>query len=111
MALMNTVRAPIDTARLGVTLMHEHVFVLSTEVMQNFPEPWGDEEKRVADAIAMFKMNVEFYPNAWNTYDSLGEAYMVDGEKDLAIANYKKSLALNPGNGNGAAMLKKLQAP
>ena len=68
------------------------------------------QQKRVADAIAMFKMNVEFYPNAWNTYDSLGEAYMVDGEKDLAIANYKKSLALNPGNGNGAAMLKKLQA-
>ena len=52
MALVNTVRAPIDAARLGVTLMHEHVFVLSTEVMQNFPEPWGDEEKRVADAVA-----------------------------------------------------------
>ena len=69
------------------------------------------QQKRVADAIAMFKMNVEFYPNAWNTYDSLGEAYMVNGEKELAIANYKKSLALNPGNGNGAATLKKLEAP
>ena len=68
-------------------------------------------QKRVADAILMFKMNVEFYPNAWNTYDSLGEAYMVNGEKELAIANYKKSLSLNPGNGNGAAMLKKLAAP
>jgi phosphotriesterase-related protein len=32
--------------------MHEHVFVLSTEVMQNFPENWGDEERRVADAIS-----------------------------------------------------------
>ena len=52
MTLVNTVRGPIDTARLGVTLMHEHVFVLSTEVMQNFPEPWGDEDKRVADAVA-----------------------------------------------------------
>jgi phosphotriesterase-related protein len=52
MALVNTVRGPIDAAQLGVTLMHEHVFVLSTEVMQNFPEPWGDEEKRVADAAA-----------------------------------------------------------
>jgi phosphotriesterase-related protein len=31
--------------------MHEHVFVLSTEVMQNYPESWGDEENRVADAI------------------------------------------------------------
>ena len=39
MALVNTVRGPIDAAQLGVTLMHEHVFVLSTEIMQNFPEP------------------------------------------------------------------------
>lgn len=52
MPLVNTVRAPIDTARLGATLMHEHVFVLSSEIMQNFPESWGDEETRVADAVA-----------------------------------------------------------
>jgi phosphotriesterase-related protein len=51
MTLVNTVRGPIDPAQLGVTLMHEHVFVLSTEIMHNFPEPWGDEEKRVTDAI------------------------------------------------------------
>jgi phosphotriesterase-related protein len=51
MTLVNTVRGPIDVARIGVTLMHEHVFVLSTEIMQNFPETWGDEEKRVADAV------------------------------------------------------------
>ena len=42
----------MDTARLGVTLMHEHVFVLSTEIMQNFPEPWGEEDKRVGEAVA-----------------------------------------------------------
>jgi phosphotriesterase-related protein len=51
MPSVNTVRGAIDTAQLGVTLMHEHVFVLSTEIMQNFPEPWGDEEQRVGDAI------------------------------------------------------------
>jgi phosphotriesterase-related protein len=52
MASVNTVRGQIDPTQLGVTLMHEHVFVLSPEIMQNFPEPWGDEEKRVAHAIA-----------------------------------------------------------
>jgi phosphotriesterase-related protein len=52
MTSVNTVRGPIDPTQLGVTLMHEHVFVLSAEIMQNFPEPWGDEEKRVTDAIA-----------------------------------------------------------
>ena len=52
MALVNTVQGPIETPRLGVTLMHEHVFILSTEIMQNFPEPWGEEDKRFADAVA-----------------------------------------------------------
>jgi phosphotriesterase-related protein len=49
---LNTARGPIDTADLGVTLMHEHVFIMTTEIAQNYPEAWGDEEKRVADAIA-----------------------------------------------------------
>ena len=65
-------------------------------------------QKKLPEAIAVFKLNVEFYPQAWNVYDSLGEAYMNNGEKDLAIANYKRSLELNPGNGNGAEILKKL---
>jgi len=46
-----TVRGPLDPAELGVTLMHEHVFVLSTEILQNYPEIWGDEEARVAEAV------------------------------------------------------------
>lgn len=49
---VNGVRGTIDTADLGVTLMHEHVFVLSPEIMANYPEAWGDEGEREADAIA-----------------------------------------------------------
>jgi phosphotriesterase-related protein len=52
MASIHTVRGPLDTAQLGVTLMHEHVFVLSTEILQNYPDIWGDEEQRIADAAA-----------------------------------------------------------
>lgn len=51
MAQIQTVRGSLDASSLGRTLMHEHVFVLSTEIMQNYPEDWGDEEQRVADAI------------------------------------------------------------
>jgi phosphotriesterase-related protein len=51
MATIQAVKGPIDTAQLGRTLMHEHVFVLSTEIEQNYPGPWGDEEQRVADAV------------------------------------------------------------
>lgn len=50
MATVETVKGPIDTADMGSTLMHEHVFVLSTEIQQNFPEIW-QEEYRVEDAV------------------------------------------------------------
>ncbi|MDH5467516.1 MAG: tetratricopeptide repeat protein, partial [Candidatus Aminicenantes bacterium] len=56
---------------------------------------------RVKDAIEIFKLNVEAYPDAFNPYDSLGEAYMADGQKGLAIKYYKKSVELNPDNING----------
>jgi phosphotriesterase-related protein len=52
MPQMNTARGAIDTTTLGVTLMHEHVFILSTELLQNYPEMWGDEAQREADAVA-----------------------------------------------------------
>ncbi len=64
---------------------------------------------KVAEAIALFELNVEAYPEAFNTYDSLGEAYMIHGEAELAIANYERSLELNPDNGNAVEMLKKLR--
>ncbi|HLW54623.1 MAG TPA: serine hydrolase [Candidatus Angelobacter sp.] len=66
-------------------------------------------QKKLDEAIIVFKLNVHEYPNAWNPYDSLGEAYMNAGQKDLAIQNYEKSLALNPNNKNGADMLKRIK--
>jgi pimeloyl-ACP methyl ester carboxylesterase len=64
----------------------------------------------VPEAIALFKLNVEMYPNAANPYDSLGEAYAAQGDRAAAIANYRKSLALNPNNKGAVEMLKKLGA-
>jgi phosphotriesterase-related protein len=51
MALVETVRGPVDAGALGTTLMHEHVFVLNEEVRENYPGGW-DETDRVDDAIA-----------------------------------------------------------
>jgi len=59
-------------------------------------------------AVAVFKVNIEFYPQSANTYDSLGEAYMLSGDKELAIKNYQKSLELNPQNQGAVQMLQKL---
>jgi phosphotriesterase-related protein len=55
MANVYTVKGPIDTSHLGVTLMHEHIFVLSPEINQNYPESWGDEEIRVQQAVDQLK--------------------------------------------------------
>src|ERR1700728_1782858 len=54
MTKIATVRGPLDTAELGETLMHEHVFVLTPEIQQNYPGDW-DEEERVADAVAKLR--------------------------------------------------------
>jgi phosphotriesterase-related protein len=64
MSTIQTVRGPIDSQELGVTLMHEHIFVLSPEIIQNYPEVWGEEDKRVQDAVA--RMN-ELYSRGVQT--------------------------------------------
>jgi CubicO group peptidase (beta-lactamase class C family) len=64
---------------------------------------------KLNEAVEIFKLNVAEYPKAFNTYDSLGEAYMVMGNTDLAVQNYKKSLELNPQNENAVTMLKRME--
>jgi CubicO group peptidase (beta-lactamase class C family) len=66
------------------------------------------EQRKMKEAIGVFKLNVEMFPQSPNPYDSLAEAYMQNGDKELAIGNYKKSLALDPKNTNAVDMLKKL---
>ena len=52
MATVETLRGPVDINDLGPTLMHEHVFVLTTEFVQNYGEgAWWDEEAQIAGAI------------------------------------------------------------
>jgi tetratricopeptide (TPR) repeat protein len=63
------------------------------------------------EAIRVLQLNVEAYPQSANVYDSLGEAYMDDGNKPLAIANYQRSLQLNPKNRGAVKMLQKLSSP
>lgn len=65
----------------------------------------GDHET----AIAVFKLNAQLYPDSWNVYDSLAEAYMRDGQNDLAIRHYNRSVELNPDNENGKQMLEQIR--
>ena len=60
------------------------------------------------EALEIFKLNVFLYPNSANVYDSVAEAYAVNGNRELAIKNYKRSLELDPKNTNAVQQLKKL---
>ena len=63
---------------------------------------------KMAEAIAILKINVDEYPKSFNAYDSYAEALMKEGQKEAAIVNYKKSLELNPNNTNAVEMLAKM---
>jgi tetratricopeptide (TPR) repeat protein len=66
-------------------------------------------KKKYSAAIAIFKLNTAFYPESYNTFDSLAEAYMKAGKNELAISNYEISLKLNPDNENAKNMLVELK--
>lgn len=67
------------------------------------------ETRRHDDAVAVLRLNTVRFPGSFNAYDSLGEAYAAAGDREKAIANYQRSLKLNPANANAAEMLRKLR--
>jgi predicted alpha/beta superfamily hydrolase len=60
-------------------------------------------------AIQFFKFNVANYPDSYNAYDGLGDAYLMINDKNRALENYEKSLRLNPNNKNAKEMIDKLK--
>ena len=82
-------------------------FVLEEREVNN----WGYtliNQKRIADALEIFKLNVFLYPASANAFDSLGEIYAELGDTELAIKNYRESLRLDPRNTNAEQQIKKL---
>lgn len=64
---------------------------------------------KLKEAIMVLKLNAEQFPESANVYDSLGEAYMNDGNTELAIRNYEIAVQKDPKNVNGVEKLKKLK--
>jgi tetratricopeptide (TPR) repeat protein len=57
-------------------------------------------EGKYENALKIFKLNTELYPQGFNTYDSYGECLLLLGRKEKGLEAYKKSLELNPNNTN-----------
>lgn len=68
-------------------------------------------QKKIKEAIEIFKTNVKRYPNSWNVYDSLGETYEADGNKKEALTNYKIAFSKAPENQKARidGIIKKLE--
>ena len=117
-SIAETLSATIASSGVEQAVKQYHDFKAAAPATYNFDE--GElntlgyqliRANKVKEAIRIFQLNVEAYPQSSNVYDSLGEAYMDDGNKPQAIANYQKSLQLNPKNGGAVVMLQKLNAP
>lgn len=92
-----------QSERLGVTLLPPEATVNGMGYYLLY------QAKNVDKAIQFFKLNVSNYPDSYNAYDSLAEAYKVKGEKALAVENLEKSLKLNPANEGAAKRLQELR--
>lgn len=116
-SVAQTLTATIASSGVDQAVKQYHDLKAAAPATYNFDEGELDNlgyelirTKKFKEAIRVFQLNVEAYPQSSNTYDSLGEAYMDDGSKPQAIANYQKSLQLNPKNRNAVKMLLKLNA-
>jgi predicted alpha/beta superfamily hydrolase len=67
-----------------------------------------NSEKKIDKAIELFKLNKEYYPESFVTFNSLGDAYKAKRNKELAIFNYRKSLEINPNNEKAKMSIKEL---
>jgi uncharacterized membrane protein len=116
-SIAETLSATIASSGIDQAVQQYHNLKAAAPVTYNFDEgelnSLGYElirANKFKEAIRILQLNVEVYPQSSNVYDSLGEAYMNDGNKPQAIANYQKSLQLNPKNGGAVKMLQKLNA-
>jgi hypothetical protein len=66
-------------------------------------------QKRNTDALEIFKLNAESYPNSANVYDSLGDGYQAVGNKEEAIKSYEKAVAIDPNYASSLEQLRKLK--
>jgi imidazolonepropionase-like amidohydrolase len=69
------------------------------------------QKKKVKEAVAVFRLAAEAFPQSANAHDSLGEALLADGDRAGATAEYRRTLELDPGSESAKRQLEKLSAP
>lgn len=65
--------------------------------------------QRIEQAVELFKLNTELYPDSANVYDSYGEALANAGKREEAIKAYEKALQLAPNYPSAVEALQRLK--
>jgi tetratricopeptide (TPR) repeat protein len=117
-SIVETLSATIASSGIDEAVKQYRDFKVAEPTAYNFDEDQLNalgydllHSKKLKEAIRIFQLNVEAYPQSSNVYDSLAEAYMDDSNKPQAIANYEESVRLNPNNRGAVKMLGRLNAP
>jgi predicted alpha/beta superfamily hydrolase len=92
------------SARLGTEVF------LREDLVNYFGYVFLNTYRDLDKALLYFGLNTRHHPRSANAWDSLGEAYVVQGNRALAVESYRKSLVLDPKSANAAAQLRKLGA-
>jgi uncharacterized membrane protein len=114
-SIAESLSATIASSGIDAAVRQYHELKAAAPATYNFDESQLNDlgyqlirTSRIKEAIRVLQLNAEAYPQSSNVYDSLGEAYADDGDMPAAIANYQKSLQLNPKNVNAIKTLKKI---
>jgi len=117
-SIAETLSATINSSGIDHAVAQYRDLKASKETTYNFDEEQLNglgyrllSAQKFSEAIQIFQLNAEVYPQSGNVYDSLAEGYMRAGDKSQAIVNYQKSLELKPNNPNAKVMLAKLGRP
>lgn len=101
---INSVEKVIEMIKQEFKKGKQSEYNISEDLVNNFGYSLLKKNQN-QEALKIFKLNTELYPNGFNTFDSYGECLMALGQKKEALKAYKKSLALNPQNDNARKII------
>jgi dienelactone hydrolase len=96
--ILDQIDQPGGAAKVGQLLeearQHDPKATLFSEATVNFVGYDHIQSGDTKGAVEIMKLNLAAYPNSPNVYDSLGDAYLANGQKDLARQNARKAVDL-----------------
>ncbi len=107
-------RKVLDSLGVDAAVAHYKAIKKDKEDVYDFSEivlntlGYSYTKTNLPAALAIFKLNVELYPDSYSVYENYGNALLENGSESLAVDNYKKSLAINPANTTALSALEKL---